>query len=300
MDRQPVGIDPDRTITQKFDRYSEADHHTWIRLYDRQAEIMSRHACDEFLNGLDALDLRGQGIPDFDQLNEKLLALTGWRVVAVPGLVPDAVFFDHLANRRFPAANFIRRANELAFSPEPDIFHDVFGHVPMLTDPVFADYTQAYGKGALRALSLGRLHNLARLYWYTVEAGLLETPKGLRIYGAAILSSRTESIFALSSPSPNRIGFDLERVMRTPCRDADYQQVYFVVPSLQYLLDVTTGTGFGPLYAKLANTADLAISGIEQSDRIFTRGTQAYAESGGRLCPSAEEPQRLGFQMHDP
>jgi phenylalanine-4-hydroxylase len=290
MDRQPVNADPDRTITQEFDRYSEADHRTWISLYDRQAEILSRRACDAFLNGLDTLGLRGQGIPDFDQLNEKLLALTGWRIVAVPGLVPDAVYFDHLANRRFPAANFIRRANELAFSPEPDIFHDVFGHVPMLTNPVFADYIQAYGKVGLRALSLGRLHNLGRLYWYTVEAGLLETPEGLRIYGAAILSSRTESIFALSSPSPNRIGFDLKRVMRTPFRDVDFQQGYFVVPSLQYLLDVTSGTGFGPLYATLASAADLAISGIEQNDRIFTRGTQAYAESSGHLCPSAAEP----------
>ena len=300
MDRQPVGVDPDWTIPQGFDRYSEADHRTWISLYDRQAEILPRRACDAFLNGLDALDLRGQGIPDFDQLNEKLLALTGWRVVAVPGLVPDAVYFDHLANRRFPAANFIRRANELAFSPEPDIFHDVFGHVPMLTNPVFADYTQAYGKSGLRALSLGRLHNLARLYWYTVEVGLLETPEGLRIYGAAILSSWMESIFALSSPSPNRIGFDLERVMRTACRDVDLQQVYFVVPSLQFLLDVTTGTGFGPLYAKLANAADLAISGIEQCDRIFTRGTQAYGKSGGSLCRSAAERQRVGFRTHDP
>lgn len=297
MDHQPAN--PDWTIPQGFDRYSEADHRTWITLYDRQAEILPRRACEAYLHGLDALDLHGQGIPDFNQLNEKLFALTGWRIVAVPGLVPDAVFFDHLANRRFPAANFIRRPEELDYLEEPDIFHDVFGHVPMLTDPVFADYMQAYGRGGLRALSLGRLHNLARLYWYTVEFGLLETPEGLRIYGAGIVSSRTESIFALSSPSPNRIGFDLERVMRTPYRIDDFQQVYFIVPSLQYLLDVTTNTDFGPLYAKLANAADLRISGIEQSDRVFTWGTQAYAESGGRLCPSASEQQTLGVHMHD-
>ena len=195
--------DPDRTITQEFDRYSEADHRTWISLYDRQAEILSRRACDAFLNGLDTLGLRG-GIPDFDQLNEKLLALTGWRIVAVSGLVPDAVYFDHLADRRFPATNFIRRANELAFSPEPDIFHDVFGHVRVLTNSVFADYIQAYGKVGLGALSLGRLHNLGRLYWYTVEAGLLETPEGLRIYGAAILYLKDEvdfrAIVSLAKP----------------------------------------------------------------------------------------------------
>ncbi len=294
-DRQ--GASPDWTIPQGFERYTEADHSTWITLYDRQAEILPGRACEAYLHGLKALDLHGQGIPNFDRLNEKLFALTRWQIVAVPGLVPDAVFFEHLANRRFPAANFIRRPEELDYLEEPDIFHDVFGHVPMLSDPVFADYMQAYGRGGLRALSLGRLHNLARLYWYTVEFGLLETPEGLRIYGAGIVSSRTESLFALVSPSPNRIGFDLERVMRTPYRIDDFQQVYFVVPSLQDLLDVTTKTDFGPLYAKLTSASDLGIAEIEQGDKVFTRGTQAYAESGGRLCPSALESQALGFQI---
>ena len=193
----PKSANPDWTIPQGFERYSEAEHRTWTTLYERQAKILPGRACDAFLHGLDALDLHGHGIPDFRQLNEKLLALTGWRIVAVPGLAPDAVFFEHLANRRFPAANFVRGAGELDYLQEPDIFHDVFGHVPMLTDAVFADYMQAYGKGGLRALSLGHLANLARLYWYTVEFGLLETSQGLRIYGAGIVSSRTESIFAL-------------------------------------------------------------------------------------------------------
>ncbi|MGH6801464.1 MAG: phenylalanine 4-monooxygenase, partial [Methylocella sp.] len=249
--------------------------------------ILPGRACDAFLHGLDALDLHGEGIPDFRQLNEKLLPLTGWRIVAVPGLVPDAVFFDHLANRRFPAGNFIRCADELDYLELPDIFHDVFGHVPMLTDPVFADYMQAYGKGGLRALSLGSLANLARLYWYTVEFGLLETPQGLRIYGAGIVSSKTETIFALASDSPNRLGFDLERVMRTLYRIDDFQQIYFVIPSLTYLLDVTTGTDFGPLYAKFSNMPDIPIAAIEPSDKIFIHGTQEYARSGGRLRQGA-------------
>lgn len=161
---------------------------------------------------------------------------------------------------------------------EPDIFHDVFGHVPLLTDPVFADYMQAYGQGGLRALKLGRLHNLARLYWYTVEFGLLETPAGLRIYGAGIVSSRSESIFALESASPHRIRFNLERVMRTPYRIDDFQQIYFVIPSLQDLLDATIKTDFGPLYAQLAGQADIAISGIEPGDVVLSRGSQAYAK----------------------
>lgn len=283
----PPGANPDWTIPQGFENYSEAEHKTWVTLYERQAEILPGRACDEFFRGLKALDLHGRGIPDFRELNEKLSALTGWTIVAVPGLVPDAVFFEHLANRRFPAGDFIRSANQLDYLQEPDVFHDVFGHVPMLTDPVFADYMQAYGKGGQRALSLGHLHNLARLYWYTVEFGLMETPQGLRIYGAGIVSSRTESIFSLESPSPNRIGFDLERVMRTPYRIDDFQQVYFVIPSLQYLLDTTTGTDFGPLYAKLEHLPDIPIDAIEPGDKVFTRGTQEYARSGGRLGKSA-------------
>ena len=283
----PKGANPNWTISQGYEHYSEADHRVWTTLYERQADILPERACDAFLHGLEALDLHGHGIPDFRQLNEKLSGLTGWRIVAVPGLVPDAVFFDHLANRRFPAANFIRHADELDYLQEPDIFHDVFGHVPMLTDPVFADYMQAYGKGGLRALALGSLANLARLYWYTVEFGLLETSQGLRIYGAGIVSSRTESIFALASDSPNRLGFDLERVMRTLYRIDDFQQVYFVIPSLQHLLDVTTSTDFAPLYAKLLKMPDIPIAVIEPGDKVFTRGTQDYARSGGRLHQGA-------------
>ncbi len=274
---EKAGANPEWTIPQGFDAYSDAEHRTWVLLYDRQVRLLSERACSAFLKGLEALDLHGAGIPDFGRINERLSALTGWRVVAVPGLVPDAVFFDHLAHRRFPATNFIRRPDQLDYLQEPDVFHDVFGHVPLLTDPVFADYMQAYGKGGLRALGLGRLHNLARLYWYTVEFGLMQTEAGLRIYGAGIVSSRTESIFALESASPHRIGFDLERVMRTPYRIDDFQQIYFVVSSLEELLDTTTKTDFGPIYARLAKMPDIAIAAIEPGDKVFTRGRQDYA-----------------------
>jgi phenylalanine-4-hydroxylase len=188
------------------------------------------------------------------------------------------VFFDHLANRRFPAGQFIRKPDQLDYLQEPDIFHDVFGHVPMLTDPVFADYMQAYGRGGQRAMELGQLHNLARLYWYTVEFGLLATPQGQRIYGAGIVSSLAESIFALDDPSPNRLGFDLERVMRTPYRIDDFQQVYFVIPSLQALLDATL-QDFAPIYRRLAKAQDVAIEAVLPADKVFTAGTQAYALS---------------------
>ena len=273
---KPPSVRADWTIDQSWTRYSPAEHQVWTTLYERQANLLPGRACDSFLKGLDALDLHRSGIPDFARINEGLFQLSGWTVVAVPGLVPDAVFFDHLANRRFPAGQFIRTADQLDYLQEPDIFHDVFGHVPMLTDPVFADYMQAYGQGGLRALGRGQLHNLARLYWYTVEFGLLHTTAGLRIYGAGILSSSAESVFAVDDPSPNRLAFDLQRVMRTPYRIDDFQQAYFVVPSLKALLDVTL-RDFGAVYERLAGQPDILIDALLPADKVITRGTQAYA-----------------------
>lgn len=272
----PPGARADWTIDQDWAGYADSEHQVWITLYERQTAMLEGRACDPFLKGLEALDLHRSGIPDFARINVELNRLTGWTVVAVPGLVPDEVFFDHLANRRFPAGQFIRKPDELDYLQEPDIFHDVFGHVPMLTDPVFADYMQAYGRGGQRALQLGHLAHLARLYWYTVEFGLLQTPQGARIYGAGIVSSRAESIFALDDPSPNRLGFDLERVMRTPYRIDDFQQVYFVIPSLQALLDATL-QDFASIYDRLARSSDIPIEQVAPSDLVITRGTQAYA-----------------------
>jgi phenylalanine-4-hydroxylase len=274
-----MSADPPRadwTIDQDWAAYSPQDHATWVTLYERQAALLPGRACDPFLKGLDALDLHRAGVPDFARINPELARLTGWRVVAVPGLVPDAVFFEHLANRRFPAGRFIRRPDQLDYLEAPDVFHDVFGHVPMLTDPVFADYMQAYGEGGLKAQGLGRLTNLARLYWYTVEFGLMDTADGRRIYGAGIVSSHAESRFALDSPSPNRLGFDLARVMRTPYRIDDFQQVYFVIPSLAALRAATL-EDFGGLYASLAGAPDVPIDAVLPDDRVLTRGTQAYA-----------------------
>ncbi|HEY3694748.1 phenylalanine 4-monooxygenase [Phenylobacterium sp.] len=268
----------DWTIDQDWAAYTPEDHATWVTLYERQAALLPGRACDPFLKGLEALDLHRSGIPDFARINAELARLTGWRVVAVPGLVPDAVFFEHLANRRFPAGRFIRRPDQLDYLQEPDVFHDLFGHVPMLTDPVFADYMQAYGEGGLRALGLGRLTNLARLYWYTVEFGLMQGAEGLRIYGAGIVSSHAESVFALDSPSPNRLAFDLQRVMRTPYRIDDFQQVYFVIPSLEALRQATL-QDFGGLYASLAKASDIPIAAILPEDRVLTRGAQTHVST---------------------
>jgi phenylalanine-4-hydroxylase len=277
----PPGAAADWTIDQGWERYTPAEHRTWATLYDRQIKLLPDRACAAFLKGLEALDLRGSGVPDFRRINAQLGRLTGWTIVAVPGLVPDDVFFEHLANRRFPAGRFIRKPRELDYLQEPDVFHDVFGHAPMLTDPVFADYMQAYGEGGRRAYRLGRLANLARLYWYTVEFGLLQAPEGLRIYGAGIVSSHAETLFALSDRSPNRLMFDLERVMRTPYRIDDFQQVYFVIPSFEALLEASL-RDFGPVYERLANRTDIPIAEITPRDHVLTRGDQAYARAGGR------------------
>ncbi|HEX8470891.1 MAG TPA: phenylalanine 4-monooxygenase [Brevundimonas sp.] len=283
FDAPPPGAAADWTISQNWRAYTEVEHDTWDTLYARQMSILPGRASDAFLNGLKALDLNTGGIPDFAVINPKLQALTGWTVHCVPGLVPDDVFFDHLANRRFVSGQFIRKPDQLDYLQEPDIFHDVFGHVPMLTDPDFADYMQAYGKGGQRAASLGMLPQLARLYWYTVEFGLMQSPKGLRIYGAGIVSSATESVFALDDASPNRIGFDLERVMRTLYRIDDFQQVYFVIPSIEALRDVTL-KDFGPVYEALRGQGDIAVDAILPDDRVLTRGSQSYAARGGRFA----------------
>ncbi|MBJ7500658.1 MAG: phenylalanine 4-monooxygenase [Sphingopyxis sp.] len=276
-DAPPPGAAADWTISQNWDAFTADEHAMWDRLFARQSEMLPGRAADAFLRGIDVLRLEKPGIPDYRELNARLMAATGWQVIAVPGLVPDDVFFDHLANRRFPAGNFIRTPEQLDYLQEPDVFHDVFGHVPMLADPVFADYMVAYGEGGLRSLKFDALKQLARLYWYTVEFGLIREAGGLRIYGAGIVSSFAESVFALDSDSPNRIGFDLARVMRTDYRIDDFQQNYFVIDSLDQLLGTTVNTDFAPLYARNAALPPIPIADILPGDEVITRGTQDYA-----------------------
>jgi phenylalanine-4-hydroxylase len=277
LDSPPPGAASDWTIPQDWQHYTPEEHATWDTLFARQAKLLPGRASEAYLRGLDVLKLSKPGIPDFEELSERLMKLTGWQVVAVPGLVPDDVFFDHMANRRFVAGNFIRRPDQLDYLQEPDVFHDVFGHVPMLADPVFADYLAVYGQGGQRALGLDALKYLGRLYWYTVEFGLIAEPEGLRIYGSGIVSSYAESQFALDDPSPNRIGFDLARVMGTEYRIDDFQQNYFVIPSFDELLRVTVETDFAPLYERLKAQPDIPIADILPEDEVITRGTQRYA-----------------------
>lgn len=279
LDRPPEGAAADWTIPQDWDAFTAEEHAVWDTLFERQAKLLPGRASKAYLHGLDLLKLSDGGIPNFEELSERLMKRTGWQVVAVPGLVPDDVFFDHMANRRFVAGNFIRRPDQLDYLQEPDVFHDVFGHVPMLADPVFADYMEAYGRGGGRAMELGALKQLSRLYWYTVEFGLIEEEGDLRIYGSGIVSSFGESRFALDSDSPNRIAFDLKRVMRTEYRIDDFQQNYFIIPGFDTLLQATVETDFAPLYAEILAQPDIPVAEIVEGDRVVTRGTQEYANS---------------------
>ena len=258
----------DYTVDQDYGAYADEQHDRWRRLYKRQIELVPGRACDEYLRALHALPY-AKGIPRFEEVNAPLAAATRWQLVAVPGLVPDLVFFEHLANRRFPVTCWIREEHEFAYIVEPDVFHDFFGHVPMLFDPMFADYMQAYGRGGVKAEHLGALQWLARLYWYTVEFGLIRTPQGLRNYGAGILSSPAEVEYAIRSPKPRRVLFDLRRIMRSQYRIDAYQETYFVIDSFQQLFDATA-PDFTPLYDELKPLADLPADAALREDRLVS------------------------------
>jgi phenylalanine-4-hydroxylase len=265
----------DWTIDQGWDAYTPEEHGVWKALFERQSRLLPGRAADSFVRGIAELPMSPHEIPDFRRLSEMLDQRTGWQIVAVPGLVPDEVFFEHLANRRFPAGRFIRKPHQLDYLEEPDVFHDVFGHVPLLLHPVIADYIQAYGAGGLRAQKLGALDKLARVYWYTVEFGLVQQNDGLRIYGAGIASSAAESVFALEDPSPNRIGFALDRVLQTRYRIDDFQETYFVIEDLDQLLELAR-IDFAPIYLRLQDKPEYEPGTLLPTDRVVSRGTGRY------------------------
>lgn len=265
----------DHTIDQQWNAYTPEEHARWDRLFARASEVLPGRACSAFIDAATKLELSRGGIPDMSELSRRLLPLTGWSVVPVAGLVPDDVFFDLLASRRFPAGAFIRSEAEMDYLEEPDIFHDIFGHVPLLADPVYADFMAAYGRGGLRALARNQLENLARLYWYTIEFGLIREAGATRIFGAGIMSSRAETLFALDDPSPHRIAFDLERVMRTRYIIDDFQQTYFVIDSFDKLRD-DCAHDFTDLYDQLMPMPDIEPDTLTSGDHVLTHGTLSY------------------------
>ncbi|MGO4705720.1 phenylalanine 4-monooxygenase [Microvirga sp. 2MCAF38] len=265
----------DYLVNQGFESYTETDHATWRTLARRQREILQGRVADQFLEGLDRLGIGEEGIPDFRVMNQRLSAATGWEVVAVPGLIPDLAFFRLLADRKFPAGFWIRKPEQIDYIEEPDIFHDVFGHVPLIMQPIYADYLEAYGKAGLVAAEKGALKRLARLYWYTVEFGLAQTPQGLRIVGAGIASSPSETIFALESPSPNRVAFDLGRVMRTLYRIDDFQETYFVIDGIEAWPSLDLDRLI-PLWQELEAQEDIKPGELQAEDRLLTKGDGSY------------------------
>jgi phenylalanine-4-hydroxylase len=269
-DRPPRGdygsAGADYTCDQDWGGYTPADHELYRRLYKRQATQLPGLACEEFITAVAQLGSPLE-IPRFDELSVKLQRATGWNVVAVPGLIPEEAFFSLLSQRRFPVTRWIRRPDEFEYVVEPDVFHDLFGHVPLLFEPMFADYMQAYGLGGLKA---GRLHSceyLARLYWYTVEFGLIATPAGLRAYGAGILSSTGELRYSVSAGGPQRLRFEVRRIMRTRYRIDSYQQTYFVIDSFRQLFEATA-PDFTPLYDEVSRLGELNADQREGSDRL--------------------------------
>ncbi|ALN60595.1 phenylalanine 4-monooxygenase [Lysobacter yananisis] len=273
-DKGYVPVYTTAVVEQPWSSYSSDDHAVWAQLFERQQKVLVGRASDEFLTAQRAMHMTPDRIPKFDDLNRTLRAHTGWELIGVEGLLPELTFFDHLANRRFPVTWWIRKPEQIDYLSEPDLFHDLFGHVPLLMNPVFADYMQAYGKGGVKAHGIDpdALVHLTRLYWYTVEFGLIKQADGLRIYGSGIVSSKSESIYSLESNAPNRIGFDLERVMRTRYRIDTFQKTYFVIDSFEQLMRATE-PDFTPIYQRLREHDSIPAGDVLASDAVFNRGT---------------------------
>lgn len=267
-DRPPRGdyttARADYTCAQPWEHYTADEHARYARLYQRQTERLQGRACDEFIDALARLG-PPDAIPRFDAISERLRAATGWEVVAVPGLIPEDAFFSLLAARRFPVTHWLRTEAEFDYIVEPDLFHDLFGHVPLLFDPVFADYMEAFGAGGLKAQRLDALEYLSRLYWYTVEFGLIRTPDGLRAYGAGILSSVGELERCLIDPAAKRLPFDAARLMRTRYKIDTYQDTYFVIDSFAQLFEATA-PDYEPIYAQLRTQPELAAGALQPGE----------------------------------
>jgi phenylalanine-4-hydroxylase len=269
--------------SEYYDRFTEDDHAVWRHLYDRQMKLVQDYACEDYLEALHRLPMNGDRIPRFEEINAMLYKATGWELVAVPGLIPVLPFFNHLATQAFPVTHWIRSRAKIDYLQEPDLFHDLFGHVPLLMIPQYADYMSAYGRGGCRAFRMGNetyVEFLQRLYWYTVEFGLIEEKGKLKIYGAGILSSPGEVVFSVDSDSPNRIYFDMERIMLTDFIISDYQQTYWVIEAIDQLFKETQ-QDFKPIYQKLeqklSQSGRLYAPGeVIAEDRVMNVGTASY------------------------
>lgn len=266
----------DCVIDQKWENYSAEDHAIWRTLFERQRDTLKGNVAQEYLDGLDALGIGPEGVPNFASMNARLRKITGWEVVAVPGLIPSRPFFQMLANRQFPAGTFIRSREQLDYLEEPDIFHDVFGHVPLLTNPAYADYMNEYGRIGLDAMERKGVKFLARLNWYTIEFGLIRKPEGVRIYGAGIVSSFGEAKYVTRDLSAHQLAFDLERVLRTGYYIDDFQATYFVIERFEDLFDLLRGTDILALFDEVRAQPTHTPFEILARDKVIRKGSGSY------------------------
>lgn len=289
FDSPPEGVAADWTMPQNWQAFRPEQHVTWRTLFDQQSAALGGYACHDFLRGLDILRAVDPGVPDFAALNRALKPATGWEIVAVPGWIPNEPFFDHLANKRFPAANFLRPLEQIGYSEEPDMFHDIFGHVPMLTNPAFSEFLVAYGQAGLRAEKLGASDFLGRLWLYTTEFGLVVEEGELRAFGGGLLSSYVEMLRSLTSDEPRRIWLDIERVMRTKYHFEEFQRIYFVVEGFDALLRATEETDFASVYRRIADTPPLEPEDAFAGDAAYDGRLQPVrpgpAFANGGACP---------------
>jgi phenylalanine-4-hydroxylase len=263
-------------IDQGWERYSAEEHATWRVLFERQRQTLKGHVCQEYLDGLEVLGIGPDGVPNFDRMNARLRHATGWEVVAVPGLIPSRPFFQMLANRQFPAGTFLRSREQLDYLEEPDVFHDVFGHIPLLANPAYADYMNEYGRIGLDAVENKGVKFLARLNWYTIEFGLIRKPEGIQIYGAGIVSSFGEAKYVVGDPSANQLALTLERVLRTGYYIDDFQATYFVIDQFEELFDLLKRTDFIALFDKLRALPTYTPFEILPQDVVIREGTGRF------------------------
>ncbi|WP_379551543.1 phenylalanine 4-monooxygenase [Qipengyuania sp. DGS5-3] len=269
-DKPPEGAAADWSMPQDWESFSSEDHARWRDLVSRQSTSLKGLASEAFMDGLEKLDLSSGGIPDYREFNTRFLAATGWQAIAVPGVIPNDVFFRHLAERRFPVSNFLRQHSSLDYNDEPDMFHDVFGHLPMFVDRTFGDFMAAYGRAGLRAEKLGMSDLLGRLYLHTVEFGLIAEAGGVRAYGAGLLSSYAETVHAVTGADTLRLKFNLPRMMRTDYPFDTFQPTYFVIESFAALLEEMETTSLRVVYGQMDSTRILAPGESDPSDVVFT------------------------------
>ncbi len=262
-------LDHPMVTRETWDQYTAADHDRWSRLFKRQTEILKNRACDEILESVSTLHINDKQIPKFSEINEILQKATDFSVIPVTGLIPEELFFRFLVERKFPSTCFIRREDQIDYLQEPDVFHDVYGHVPLLVNPIFANFMEEFGRKGLEAIKMGLYSYAASLYWFTVEFGLIQTKKGLRIYGAGITSSKGESIYCVDSPEPNRFQFDPIRAMKTKYRIDRFQKSYFVIDDYNEIFQALRNIDWKEIKDTLAGTPDIEEGIVVNSDKFI-------------------------------